>query len=224
MKFNGSLIGVNNLNNEFGGFYDSENHYDKVLSNQWTTSFGVILQEWYENIPSVASGQHEASSFGPINIWFRRSVYKTIYQAGELGVPLSEGQVLGLRINVTNEPVYEPLPNYAIGLKNTLGGRDANPGATGFTVVYGPVNQSFSLGVNEFIFDTPFSWDGSNLAVAWAWGQVSPTYDQSGIVDIVNSGTSFGSRTDGTGTYTVNDSASQSNPYRPVIELLIGPN
>ena len=226
MKFvtNGSIVGVDNLvENEFNGVFDNTTHYDRVLAGQWEDRFGVILQQWYEDIPGPSTGQNSTGGYGPNNIWYRRSVVKAIYTADEIGAGLTSGLIYGLRFNSVQEPQNQPLPNYTVGLASTSLENNQNPG-NNFTVVYGPNDENFSSNtVKEFIFETPFAWSGPNLGVAWAWGQVQPTYNRSGTVDINNSGRQFYSRSDSSGTYTVNSTASSSQNFRPVIQLLVGP-
>ena len=121
--------------------------------------------------------------------------------------------ITGMRFWVESEPIYQPLPDYAIGLKNTTGSTaDDNSGALNgtFTVVKNQSSETFTAGTfKEIIFDTPFVYTGGNLAVAWAWGQVQPDYEDGGLMPMAfdGVGTIYASESDDPGTYLVTDAA-----------------
>ena len=180
----------------------------------WSTSFPA----------SVGTGG--AGNYGPINIWYRRTIGASVYTAAEIQAATGKtsGDISGLRLFVQSSPLYQPLPNYAIGIKEgSFTSATTNPGNTGYTVVKNPSSESFSAGsTKEFTFNTPFTWNGGDLAIVWAWGQSPTGYSQSGTVT-VGSGTFFGRRSDAAGTYVINldsTNASQAD-HRPVIQLFV---
>jgi len=178
---------------------------------------------WTPDIIS-STGTSGTRDYTPVNIWYRRSVVVATYSAAELQAAFgsTNAQIEGMRFQVVGAPANQPLPNYAIGMKNTFEAIDNNnSGSTGgsFTEVKAPSNETFSDNtVKEFTFTTPYAWTGGNLAIVWAWGQVQPSFDASGTIP-VGSGTTFFSRTDSSGTYTITDNATGTQSGRPVIQL-----
>jgi uncharacterized delta-60 repeat protein len=176
-------------------------------------------------IPQTAALQQSSSS-NICNINFRRSVFVVTYSSAEIQAALSRTSftITGISFTVTTQPLYQPLPNYSIGMKLTQNSITTNnSGTTGgtFTVVKQPGNESFTSNTTKtFTFTTPFAWtSGNNLVISFAWGQVQPTWNASGQ-NPIGDGTSFFSWTDNAGFYTVNDAAGTSVAYRPVIRLL----
>jgi len=165
------------------------------------------------------SGSQDAS---PVNIYYRRTVFTTTYSSEEIALATgkTEATIVGLRFDVTEEPLNQPLPDYAIGMKRVSGGASADNSGGGFTVVKASANESFTTGTTkEFIFDTPIVWvAGYNIAVSWAWGQVQPDYDASGRLPIGNGSSNY-ALSDSAGAYTVNDPADTTGSYRPVIQF-----
>ena len=185
---------------------------------------GALIKKpvWSNNVVTNI-GSNGASSPGIINIFYRRSIVMFSYTSSELRGALNNrtsGQIMGLRFYVVSQPTYQPLPNYAIGMKN--GSFSGNPGNTGYTIVKPAASESFSTGTTKtFLFTNPFVWTGGDLAFAFAWGQCPTNYHSSGQTYITN-GTLYYTWTDSSGTYVINtDSAgSTSSNARPVLQLL----
>ncbi|MFZ9326842.1 MAG: hypothetical protein ACO24H_05215 [Polynucleobacter sp.] len=174
-----------------------------------------------------------------INIYFRRRLVSSTYTAAEVSTACgsnSTATIYGIQFYVTTAPQYQPLPDYAIGLKNTTGGTlDNNTGSNNgtFTTVKAAGDQSFTSGTNKTImFDTPFEWTGGNLAFVWCWGQCPTDYSLTGRmpINMVNELSLTDPRiyfleTDDAGSYTVTDTVTPNNDdewwaYRPVFKLL----
>lgn len=175
--------------------------------------------------PIIAStGSNGTTSPNVVNIYYRRTILSFVYTAAELQAALgvTSGTISDLRFYVTNQPAYQPLPNYAIGVKN--GTFSGNPGNTGYTIIKSASSESFTTNTyKEFTLATPFQWTGGDLAFTFAWGQVSPSYNASGTARI-GSGTMYYSWSDGSGTYVINgDNPTGSQSYRPVLELKLEP-
>ena len=180
---------------------------------------------WSTNVITQTSTGHGTTSAGPINIWYRRSVFVVTYSSAEIQAAFggkTSATITGLRFSVTNQPLYQPLPTYAIGMKlttNTITSNNSSTSGGTFTLVKGQASESFSAGtVKEFVL-SPFNWNsGQNLVVSFAWGQCPTNYNGSGTVP-TGTGTSWYSQTDSAGTYLITDSTSSAVSYRPVIQL-----
>lgn len=160
---------------------------------------------------------------GPINNYYRRYVYKTIFTASELqAAGWWSGPVTIRRLSfyVTNQPTYQPYPNYAIGMINTTlaVGSDFT---TGITTVKNQASTSFTANQENILtFDTEFTWNGfQNLGISFAWGQSPTNWSQTGVVRSNSSGSSRFSLTDSAGTYLVSDAAGSTITGRPCIKL-----
>lgn len=162
------------------------------------------------------------TTIGPINIYYRRLLFKSIYTAAELSAAGWSGSDTIYRISfyVTNVPFYQPIPGWTIGMINTAStvGSDIT---SGWTTVRNAANASFTVNTENIItLDTPFTWDGtSNLAIGFASAMISPTWNPSGAVRGNTPGNSRSNRTDSSGTYLLTDIAPTTTTYRPVITL-----
>ena len=144
-------------------------------------------------------------------------VYTSAEMQSALGT--TSATISGLRFNVTQQPLYQPLPNYAIGMKNgSFGG--GTPGNTGYTIVKSASSESFTTGTTKtFSLTTSFNWTGDDLAIIFAWGQCPTNWNSSGTSPI-GSGTLWYSLSDSAGTYTINvDNPTSTRTYRPVVQL-----
>jgi hypothetical protein len=179
-----------------------------------------VATGYYPIIASTGSNGNNNANIN--NIYYRRSIIHFVYTAAEIQAATAgtSGTISRLRFYVTQEPLYQPLPNYAIGIKS--GTFSGNPGASGYTVVYSPSSQSFSINAYSYFNFTSgqtINWTGTDLAFAFAWGQSPTNWNGSGKTRI-GSGTMYYSRSDSSGQYTINSNSSGSTAsYRPVLEL-----
>lgn len=76
------------------------------------------------------------------------------------------GTINSMSLNITSKVSTFPFTGYSIKMANTaLTGLTALTAPT-FTNVYGPVNYTSVAGANNFVFTTPFNWNGtSNVLV-----------------------------------------------------------
>lgn len=145
-----------------------------------------------------------------------------VYSSAEMVAAFgkSSASITGLRFNVTQQPLYQPLPSYAIGMKNgSFGG--SSPGHTGYTVVKTAGSESFTTSTVKTFnsLNTTFNWTGGDLAIIFAWGQ-SPTNWSATGQSPIGSGTMWRTWTDSAGTYTINtNNPTTTVSYRPVIQL-----
>lgn len=180
---------------------------------------------WSPSFPA-SIGTAGTSSYGPININYRRCIGASVYTAAEIQAATGKtsGDISGLRLFVGSSPLYQPLPSYAIGIKEgSLTSTTTNPGQTGYTVVKNPSSESFSANsTKEFTFDTPFTWNGGDLAIIWAFGQSPTNWNASGTVTI-GLGTFFATRSDNIGAYEINTQIliNATVNTRPVIQLFV---
>jgi hypothetical protein len=159
---------------------------------------------------------------GPINNYYRRYVYKVIYTAAELNAAgwVGSQTIRRLSFFVTSQPIYQPYPNYAIGMTNTAlaVGSDFT---TGITAVLNQSSRFFTAGIeNIFTLNTAFTWNGTdNLGISFAWGQCPTNYSLSGVVRSNTSGSGRYDKTDSAGTYLITSVATGSVSGRPCITL-----
>jgi len=162
-------------------------------------------------VPVTSGSSNSASSPGICNIYYRRHIVAWVVTSSELSINLglSSASIRGLRWYITGSPLYQPLPSYAIGMKNLSSGFGVsnNPGNTGYTIVKSASNESFTASsYKEFYWtSTPFNWTGGDLAIVVAWGQCPTNWNGSGQNVIANtSGSLFFAVTDSAGAFTIN--------------------
>ena len=203
----------------------------RATNSDWDPSGGGFTG-WSSNLigsngTSGASGS--TAEAGLCNTYWRRRLIVATYTSAEIAAACSSASSATfskLRFYVAQAPgsSYQPLPNYAIGMKLTSLGQSSNATGTNggsFTTVKSQHSASFSTGsYKEFTFNTNFSWtSGNNIAIAWAWGQCPTGYNSAGR-NYVGSGTIYYARSDSSGTYSITTSSSSSRTgIRPVIQL-----
>ena len=198
---------------------------EEIQSNdEWASSVvgpSDPLPQWTEDV-ITPTGINSVYDPNICNIYYSRSILMWVYKQAELqdAIGSTSAKIYGLRFFVTQQPLYQPLPNYAIGMKNVAVGT-GNPGHTGYTVVKNPSSETFTTGSTKSfdLFDQSFDWDGGDLAIMFAWGQVQDTYHASGLSP-TGAGTMWYSWDDDPGTYTINtDDPISTRSYRPVVQL-----
>lgn len=76
------------------------------------------------------------------------------------------GTINSMSLNITSKLSTLPFSGYSIKMANTALTNVATLTAPTFTNVYGPVNYTSVAGANNFVFTTPFNWNGtSNILV-----------------------------------------------------------
>lgn len=177
----------------------------------------------------VITSTHTTGTQHPslVNVYYRRRLILFSYDWEEIQAATGklESDIHGLRFSVNQEPAsgYQPLPSYAVGMKEGSVGFNNDPGHTGYTVVSSQQSQSFTSGQwKEIMFDAPFSWGGDDLAFAFAWGQCPAGYDASGQMQ-AGAGTLYHSRSDNAGAFVINtdDTTRTTADKRPVMQLYI---
>lgn len=162
-------------------------------------------------------------------IWYRRMHLRWCYHQSEirsmLGGPHPSAVFTRIGFDVVEQPINQPLPNYAIGLKNltTSFTSYSDPGLTGYTIVQSPGSQSFTAGTFKDFDTANFTWTGGSLAIMFAWSQCPTGYSQTGKTYKATGGTTYRYWTDSAGTYSINtaapDGTSGTHSYRPVIKI-----
>lgn len=176
----------------------------------------------------VNTGTTSVSDPSMCNIWYRRTIISWVYSSAEIAAAFPgrlSVVISGLRFTVSDQPVNQPLPQYAIGMKLTSATISQNPDTSpgSYTIVKPASNETFATGfVKEWpVFPTTFTWTfGNNLAITCAWGQCPTGFDGSGRQPYTSTGTRWFDRRDDTGDYVINvDSATTSSGGRPVVQL-----
>lgn len=180
-----------------------------------------ITEFWTPDLIATV-GTIATTAAGPCNNYYRRRYITCSYTQAEMlaAVGTSTATIIGVAFDIVEQPAYQPLPDYAVGMKNGVfyGGP---PGDTGNTVVKNPSSQSFTTGAEkQILFDTPFNWTGNDLGLLFAWGQSPTSFSLTGLT-YYGSGSSYNDQSDVGGTFVINSSAYVYGGQRPVVRLLI---
>lgn len=177
------------------------------FSLQLITSFGLFL------FPVFLSGQ--TYTIGTFNGQNTSTTYPTsygdnmestrsqfLYRASELsaaGVTAGNITKLGFNvIDVTGVGVHE---NYTVKLMlTTINALTAGAWEPGATTVFGPVDYTPVVGLNEHILSTPFYWDGNSNLIVEICHSADPANggnysSQNAVVELTTGLSFFGSRT-----------------------------
>ncbi len=193
--------------------------YFILLAAFLCVNFALNAQEWSDTI-GTGTVSNGTSSAAPINIWYRSVRTQSVYTAAELNAAGIQGSTIinGLAFFVTGAPVH-PLPNFRIRIKHTnsnnAGSHDTGPFVEAYLVPsYAPV----AGGWNQYVFSTPFAWNGeSNLLIDTAFAQAA-AYNGSGTqrTTIAVNGMRYAWNDD---TDQTNATTNYTTSYKPQIQL-----
>ena len=175
------------------------------------------------NTAEVGTGDFSLFSASPFRGYYEDERYQTIITADELlNAGFAAGNVTELAFYVYGKGSTQPYEGFSIKLANTSEidlSSDFSSAAT--TQVYS-ADYSTVEGWNNFVFSTPFNWDGtSNLLIETCFNNSSYTSDD-GILGYYNSAymTTY-TREDGVDGCAIEFSTYISN-YKPYVQLSIG--
>ena len=184
--------------------------------------FAVEESIWSSDLIPTTNSSPPTTLKGFMNIYYRRTIIVAVYTAGELTAAFgkSSASLSGMRFYVVTQPLNQPLPDYAIGIKEGTFSTTANPGNTGYTVVKNQASESFTSGTTkEFQFDQTFNWSGNDIAIVCAWGQCPVGYNASGVHP-TGAGNTYYQHSDAAGAFRINiDAHNSASTGRPVIQL-----
>lgn len=122
----------------------------------------------------TATGANTGTSYPcPMQDWYEGSRSQFLYLASELqAAGMGAGFITSLKFNVTaitaattSNPLIA-VEQYQIGIGTTAtASLDPTTWEIGTVAVYGPVDYAPTVGVNEFVFSTPFFWNGTDNIV-----------------------------------------------------------
>ncbi len=105
----------------------------------------------------------------PLQDFYEGCRMQYLYRASELtAAGMTNGNILGIKYTVTNLNLFAgDIPQFTMKIGNvTANVLTLTNWETVSNLVYGPVNYVPTLGVNSFVFATPFLWDGtSNIVI-----------------------------------------------------------
>jgi len=165
-----------NTRTDASGAYNLAHASGSSSSNQRPNTRMKIGGVWY---PMAQNGTYlsSPSGYGPMNVWYRRSLISWAYTNVELdgstsGTGSTGGVIQGISFYCYSIPAgsYNIFPNYLIGLKltgtvqnttpsntaNYSGSSAANHGA--YTQVYSANPKAWTVGWNDFTLSTTFTW------------------------------------------------------------------
>jgi len=165
-----------------------------------------------------------------VNNYWRRYQIVWSYSSLEIHSALlyaSRAIITGMRFMVRQQPLNQPYPDYAIGIKlhtlavetnisgNVIGGE--------WSMVKSPSSESFTTNEAKiFNFTQPITWViGNNIGLVCAWGQCPVNYSDTGTMDI-GDGRCYFTSTDESGLFTIYDlvDSSRSRVIRPVVQFI----
>jgi hypothetical protein len=179
--------------------------------------------EWYA-IGSTTN-LNSGSGWNVNNIYWKRSKLIWVYSSQEIqsNTGLTSGLITNLRIFIGTRPLYQPIPNYQIGMKNISDvpvGSSTWPGDNNFSTVRFTTGESFtSNSFKTFPLNSPgFQWTGGAIAVQFAWAAVSQSapgpIDDAGTARFLPFGEMFGRRDDANSTFSLNENMLESSLAR----------
>lgn len=123
------------------------------------------------NKPNLGEGTSTSTSAATDPFYHGYGGAKTqhIYTAAELMAKgYTAGNITSITLNVGS--VGSPLSSFTISIGNTTQSAATSTAISGLTEVYSNASQSFTTGLNTFIFSTPFAWNGtSNIVVSYCF-------------------------------------------------------
>lgn len=179
---------------------------------------------------SSGSSNGNYSQGHPINIWFRRNIFNTVYTANDiLNNGGEEGAIFRNVKHYVNGSISDSYSARGLNIRvfhtNASKGGQASPiSGESKTTVYSigngtDVDQWESTGECTFNFSTPFEWNGSNnICIEYCTHQNQGNYRPQGQGRVVNETGSRYRRTDSGGT-SCSDSADWNVSQVPSIKM-----
>ena len=123
-----------------------------------------------------ASGTSSSSGISPFYHGYGGVKTQYIYRASELtAMGLSAGNITSLSLNITSLGTTT-MNSFTINVGHTAqNAAIANTAiVSGLTQVYSNAAQTLTLGTNNYVFSTPFNWDGvSNIVISFNYSNVN---------------------------------------------------
>ncbi|MBS4042788.1 MAG: hypothetical protein KGZ59_03130, partial [Chitinophagaceae bacterium] len=154
----------------------------KIYSLLILLFFNFTVQSQTDFYIGANSGTNTGSIYpAPLQDYWEGSRAQYLYTASELQTAgMAVGNIFGIKINVTNLNGVAIIENYTISIGTTT--TTSLSASTWETLngssgpVFGPVNYTPVLGINEFSFPSPFYWNGSdNIVVEICNGDANTT-------------------------------------------------
>jgi hypothetical protein len=119
------------------------------------------------------------SAFGdagnPYNHWYGGQKEQYIFTAAELNAAgLTSGNITALSFDVVSATTLS-MANFSMTVGHTVqSAATANLITTGLNTVYFNASQNVTAGINNYVFSTPFNWNGTdNIVVSLSWSNVN---------------------------------------------------
>jgi hypothetical protein len=145
----------------------------KIYSFLFLLLFAFSAKSQIDVTIGTATGSNTTSSYPcPIQDFYEGSRSQYLYLASELqAAGIGAGFINSIKFNATSVTAstgtnFPTVEQYTISIGSTaIASLDATAWETGTTPVFGPVDYTITVGVNEFIFTTPFFWNGTDNIV-----------------------------------------------------------
>lgn len=132
------------------------------------------------NIGTGTVGNTGTTYPAPLQDWYEGSRSQYLFKASELSAAgMSPGNITHIKWNVTGLNTFNGIiDQYGIKmLSTTATALNLTTWETGATTVYGLTDYTPVLGVNTFVFNTPFFWNGTdNIIVEICNGSATSTF------------------------------------------------
>jgi hypothetical protein len=230
-------ISIQNLATEYGGNVPhSMSEYYRNISPNADGAWVPLSIEGFFEYGWTSTGQNLSSGAAPINVYFRRIIYQTIYTAAELtaaGVPSgaffnqiiwniteavpSNNSILGMNIRLFHTPAANGSTTAVPVTGTSKVTVYSDLSTTEFTLVETTGDKAINFGGGSSgTSSSSFQWDGvNNVCVESCTSQNQTNYAASGRQRVVSGVASGGrnSRTDSAGN-SCNEAPSTSLSYK----------
>jgi hypothetical protein len=149
-----------------------------------TFSFGPLRAQIDIPIGTGTTGNTNTSYPSPLQDFYEGSKMQYLFLASELSAAgMSPGTINAIKYNVltlaTSTNSFFAIEQFTVKIGTTstssLGTTTWEPVST---IVYGPTNYLATLGINTFVFNNPFLWNGSdNIVIEICGGDPNTTSD-----------------------------------------------
>lgn len=118
-------------------------------------------------VRTIGNAVATTSNTSPLNSNSEDARFQYLIRASELDAAgFVRGIIQSLAFEVSNKNTSAAFENYQISMTCTSQDVLSNDFLSGLDVVYNPKNYSSTVGMNTFVFDNPYDWDGiSNIVI-----------------------------------------------------------
>lgn len=176
LGINASYVGTTYADEPLVGVTASASASATPICASSPTTLTASLSKSGTSVTGSGSGASSSSGISPFYHGYGGVKTQYIFRASELtAMGFSAGNITALALNITSLGTTT-MNSFSISMGHTAQNAAVTNTAivSGLTQVYSNAAQTLTLGANNYVFSTPFNWDGtSNIVISFNYSNVN---------------------------------------------------